>query len=76
MEIKESCVVVVVVVVVVVKILFLRGAWVAQLDEPLTLDFGSRHDLTVHEFEPHFGLCVDSTEPAWASFSPSMPLPR
>ena len=41
----------------------------------LTLDFGSGHDLTVREFEPHFGLCVDSTEPAWDSFSPSMPLP-
>ena len=24
---------------------------------------GSGHDLTVHEFEPHVGLCADSSEP-------------
>ena len=26
-------------------------------------DFGSGHDLTVREFEPHIGLCADSSEP-------------
>ena len=29
-----------------------RGAWVAQSVECLTLDFGSGHDLMVHEIEP------------------------
>ena len=28
------------------------GAWVAQLVKHLTLDFGSGHDLAVHEFKP------------------------
>ena len=27
-------------------------------------DFGSCHDPTVSEFEPHIGLCADSSEPA------------
>ena len=26
-------------------------------------DFGSGHDLTVREFEPHVGFCADSSEP-------------
>ena len=26
-------------------------------------DFGSGHDLTVWEFEPHIRLCADSLEP-------------
>ena len=26
-------------------------------------DFGSGHDFTVREFEPHIGLCVDNSEP-------------
>ena len=26
-------------------------------------DFGSGHDLTVRGFEPHVGLCADSSEP-------------
>ena len=26
-------------------------------------DFGSGHDLTVHEFEPGIRLCADSSEP-------------
>ena len=43
-----------------------RGTWVAQSDKHLTLDFGSGHDLTVHEFEPSL-----SVEPTWDSFSPS-----
>ena len=37
--------------------------WLSQLSA-LTPDFGSGHDLTVHDFEPHIGLCADSTEPA------------
>ena len=35
------------------------------------LGFSSGHDLTVREFEPLIGLCADSVEPAWDSFSPS-----
>ena len=31
----------------------------------LTLDFGSGHDLTVHEMKPHIELCADSGEPVW-----------
>ena len=38
----------------------------------LTLDFSSGHDITVHEFEPHIGLCADSAEPAWDPLSPSL----
>ena len=41
----------------------------AQLVERPTLDFGSDHDLTVREFEPHIGLCADSVKPAWDSVS-------
>ena len=41
----------------------------------LTLDFGSGHDLTVHEIEPHIGLCTDSADPAWDSLSPSFSAP-
>ena len=26
-------------------------------------NFGSGHDLMVHEFQPHIGLCADSSEP-------------
>ena len=48
------------------------GAGVAQSVKRLTLDFGSGHDLTVHEFEPCIGLCSDSEEPAWDSLSPSL----
>ena len=31
--------------------------------------FGSGYDLTVCGFEPHVGLCTDSTEPASDSLS-------
>ena len=31
----------------------------AQSIEHPPFDFGSGHDLTVHEFQPHLGLCVD-----------------
>ena len=40
----------------------------AQLVKRLTLDFGSGHDLAVHEFEL-VGLCADGTEPTWDSLS-------
>ena len=39
-------------------------------------DFGSGHDLMVHEFEPHVGLhAAQSLEPALNSVSPSLSLP-
>ena len=39
--------------------------------------FGSGHDLMVCEFEPHVGLCADSSElePASDSVSPSLSAP-
>ena len=40
-----------------------------------TLDFGSGHDLTVREIEPHVRLCADSAEFAWDSLSPSLSAP-
>ena len=53
----------------------MQGAWVAQLVKHP--DFGSGHDLTVREFEPHIGLCADSSEPgACLGFlSPSLSAP-
>ena len=41
-------------------------------------DFGSGRDLMVCEFEPHVGLCVDSSEPgAYFRFCVSLfPYPR
>ena len=51
----------------------LQGTWMAQLVKCLTLDFSSGHDLMVHEFEPHIGLCADRAEPAWDPLS--LPLP-
>ena len=50
------------------------GPWVAQSVEPLTLGFGSGHDLTVHGFEPRISLHTDSAEPAWDSLSPNLAL--
>ena len=41
-----------------------RGAWVPQLVKCLTLDFGSGHDLTVCETEPHMSDFVLVIEPA------------
>ena len=38
----------------------------------LTLGLGSRHDLTVCEFEPHIGFHADSAEPAWDSLFSSL----
>ena len=49
-----------------------QGTWEAPSVKRLTLDFGSGHDLTVHELESHVGLCADSVEPAWDSLSPSL----
>ena len=48
------------------------GTWVAQLAKHPTLDSGSGHDLMVCEFEPQVGLCADSQEFAWDSFSHSL----
>ena len=52
-----------------------RGAWVAQLVKHPILDFGSGHDLMVHELEPHIEFSTDSLEPAWESLSPSLSAP-
>ena len=49
-----------------------RDAWVVQSVNRPTLDHGSGHDLTVHEFELHTGFCTDGVEPAWDSVSPSL----
>ena len=49
-----------------------RGDWVVQSVKPLTLDFGSGHDLMARESEPSVGLCADSMEPAWGSLSLSL----
>ena len=38
-------------------------------------NFSLGHDLAVCEFEPHVGLCADSSEPAWDFVSPSLSLP-
>ena len=38
----------------------------------LPLDFESGRDLTVHEFRPRVGVCIDSMEPAWDSLSASL----
>ena len=52
-----------------------RGTWVAQSVKHQTLDFGSGHDLMVHEMEPHLGLCADSMELALDSLSPAISVP-
>ena len=51
------------------------GAWVAQSVKRPTLDIGSGHDLTVHEFKPHIGLCTDGMEAVWDSASPFLSAP-
>ena len=45
--------------------------WLGWFECP-ALGFSSGHDLTVHEFEPHIGLCADSEEPAWDFLSVSL----
>ena len=47
----------------------------AHLVKRPTLDFGSGHDLMVHQFKPYIGLCTDSMEPAWDSLPPSLSAP-
>ena len=54
---------------------YFQGTWVAQLVEHLTIDFGSGHDLTVHEFKPCSGLCADNVELAWDSVFPAVSAP-
>ena len=44
-------------------------------------DFGSGHDLTVCEFEPHIRICADHLLTSWSLLQilcllPSLPLPR
>ena len=41
----------------------------------MTVDFGSGHDLRVHEIEPRIRFFHDSVELAWDSLSPSLPAP-
>ena len=41
--------------------------------EGLTLDFGSGHDLTLHEIEPRVRLCADGEEPACDSLLSTPP---
>ena len=48
----------------------------AQSVKRPTLGFGSGHDLTVHEFKSHVGLCIDSAEPVWDSVSLPRPCSR
>ena len=50
------------------------GVWVTQSVRHPALDLGSGLDLTVHEIQPHVGLCTDSVEPARDSLSPSLSL--
>ena len=47
----------------------------AQSVKHPTLDFGSGHDLMVHEFKPRVGFSAESTEPAWDSLSLSLAAP-
>ena len=47
----------------------------AQLVTSPTLGFGSGHDLTIHEFKHHIGLCSDSVELPWDFLSPSLSAP-
>ena len=51
------------------------GTWGAQSVKCPTFDFGSGHDLTVHELEPLVRLCADSEKPAWDSLWPSLSAP-
>ena len=47
----------------------------AQSVKRPTLDLGSGHNVTVHEFEPRTGLCVDSGEPVCDAVSPVLSAP-
>ena len=48
------------------------GSREAQSVKRLTLGFGSGHDLTAGEFEPHIGLCAVSPEAVWDYLSSSV----
>ena len=50
------------------------GPWVVQSIKQPTLDFGSGHHLTVHEFKPSLGLCAGGTELSWDSLSVPPPV--
>ena len=45
---------------------------VSQLVKHLALDLDSDHDLSLHRFGLHVGLCADNAESAWDSLSPSL----
>ena len=55
-----------------IRMLKYWGTWVAQLVKQLTLNFGSRHDLTVHG--PHIGLCAEQGDCLGFSLSLSLSL--
>ena len=59
-------------VYVCIKIYNILGLLSGSITCP-TLDFGSGHDITVHEFQICIGLHADGVEPAWDSLS--LPLP-
>ena len=48
-----------------VDLLGLKAQSQGRLDDSVGLasNFSSGHDLAVREFEPHVGLCADSSEP-------------
>ena len=52
-----------------------QGTWVAQSIKRPALDFGSSHDLTVHEIKSHIRFCDDSMAPTWDSLSLSLSAP-
>lgn len=39
------------------------------------MSFNSGHELSVHGFEHHVGLCAENAEPDWNSLFPSLSLP-
>ena len=53
--------------------IIIRGAWVAQEVEPLTLDFGSGHDPKGHGIEPRVGFHAECG--VCLIFLISLPLP-
>ena len=62
-----------------VDLLGLKAQSQGRLDDSVGLasNFSSGHDLAVREFEPHVGLCADSSEPEacfgfWVSLSLSL----
>ena len=52
-----------------------KGTWVVHSVECLTIDFGSGHDLVVHEIRPHAGLCAELRTYLGSSLSFSLSLP-